>query len=419
MDPYKITIVGGGAFAPRLCEVLAAAVHLPELEIRLSARRLDRVSILADHAARRVAALRPGWSVRAGSLETAVEGARIVVLLVRVGGFEARAWDDEFPRRFGLPGDEGLGPGGIANAWRTLPELAPIVQTLRQLAPGARVLNLMAPLGVTTRFLLDAKVDAVGLCELPLVTIDHWLTASGNAAAVTWRYAGLNHLGWFWDVRRQDDDVLARLAATPRAEGGPAPLDPATLERYQAAPLRYFYEIFDRDAGRRLTPMRSSNRAAQLKAISETLVERFSSRPGAEAEEAEARPTPWLDRAVAPVASAFLGGAVHAGFANLRNDELIPELPPELVVEVAATYSAAGVQPVIPGPLPVRVAEFLRQAAEVESLTYLAASRRDPAMLHRAMQALPLPIPKNSMSELVRLVQERPPENVLQGKEQR
>jgi 6-phospho-beta-glucosidase len=398
---------------------LATSVHLPELEIRLSARRLDRVSILVEHAARRVTPIRPGWSVRAGSLETAVEGARIVVLLVRVGGFEARAWDDEFPRRFGLPGDEGLGPGGMANAWRTLPELAPIARTLRQLAPGARVLNLMAPLGVTTRFLLDAKVDAVGLCELPLVTIDHWLTASGNAAAATWRYAGLNHLGWFWDVRGQNEDLLARLAAVPNAEVGPALVDRATLERYQAAPLRYFYEIFDRDAGRRLGLMRPANRAIQLKAISETLVERFSSRPGAEAGEAEARPTPWLDQAVAPVASAFLGGAVHLGFANLRNDELIPELPPELVVEVAARYSAAGVQPVKPGPLPARVAEFLRQAAEVESLTYLAASRRDPTLLHRAMQALPLPIPKDSVSELVRLAQERPPENVLQGQEQR
>lgn len=419
MNPPVVTVVGGGAFAPRLCEVLAAAVDLPELQIRLSARRLDRVSILAEHAARRVTAIRPGWSVRAGSLESAVQGAAIVVLLVRVGGFEARAWDDQFPRRFGLAGDEGLGPGGIANAWRTLPELLPIAGALRQLAPGARVLNLMAPLGITTRFLLDAELNAVGLCELPLVTIDHWLIASGNTGAVTWRYAGLNHLGWFWDVRREGEDVLARLADTPDAEVGPAPLDRATLENYGAAPLRYFYEIFEPDAGRRLALKRSPNRAARLKAISETLVERFSSEPGTEAGEGQVRPTPWLDRAVAPVVSALLAGPTHVGFANLRNGDLIPELPPELVVEVSATYSSAGVEPTKPGPLPAGVAGFLCQAAEVESLTYLAASRRDPALLHRAMQALPLPIPKGAVSELVRLAQEHPPENVLHAKEQR
>lgn len=417
MNANAITIVGGGAFAPRLCEVLADTVDLPQLEIRLSARHRDRLEIVAHHASRRVADVRPGWSVQAaGSLDEAVEGATIIVLLVRVGGFEARAWDDQFPRRYGLAGDEGLGPGGIANAWRTLPELARIAQRLRQLAPRARVLNLMAPLGITTRFLLESELDAIGLCELPLVTLDSWL---GNAARVdnaTWRYAGLNHLGWFWQVRRGSEDVLTSIASAPPDPAG-VPVDRLTLEHYGAAPLRYFYEIFDRDAGRRMGLERSPGRASQLKAISERLLQRFSRQPGVEAREAEVRPTPWLDRAVAPVVSAFLGGTGHAGFTNLRNDGKIPELPPELVVEVAANYSATGVSPVEPGPLPARVAGFLQQVGEAEKLTYLAASRQEPALLTQAIRALPLPIPEKAVAELAKLAQESPAH--LQGQEQR
>src|SRR6266545_918676 len=109
MNPPVITIVGGGASAPRLCEALARSIALPEAMLRLTARRLDRLRILADHSSRLLAARRPGWSVQAApSLGAALENASIVVLLVRVGGLEARAWDESFPCRFGLVGDEGL-----------------------------------------------------------------------------------------------------------------------------------------------------------------------------------------------------------------------------------------------------------------------------------------------------------------------
>jgi 6-phospho-beta-glucosidase len=410
MKPIVITIIGGGAFTPRLCEVLASTVAIPELELRLSARRADRLQILAHHSARRLAAVRPGWSLQgAHSLEAAVEGATVVVLLVRVGGLEARAWDEEFPTRFGLAGDEGLGPGGIANAWRTVPELARIAQTLQRTMPATRVINLMAPLGITTRVLLDHGLDAIGVCELPLVTLETWLGGAEDAAVdASWRYGGLNHLGWFWDVRENGQDVLRRWAGAPVSRSNLAPVDVATLEQYHAAPLRYFYEIFDREAGRRLKLERSPDRARQLIELSEALIQRFSATPGLEVREAEARPTPWLDRAVAPIASALLGGSAHAGFANLRNEEKIPELPSELVVEVAATYTANGASPAKPGPLPAPVSRFLRHAGEAEALTYQAATQRNPGVLAQAIRALPLSIPENMVSELARLAQQGP-----------
>src|SRR5437870_5388579 len=81
----------------------------------------------------------------------------------------------------------------------------------RRRCPRAAVLNLVAPLGITTRLLLDAGLDAIGVCELPRVTLEGWIAATATAAGNTsFRYAGLNHLGWFWDVRAGQVDVLAR-----------------------------------------------------------------------------------------------------------------------------------------------------------------------------------------------------------------
>jgi 6-phospho-beta-glucosidase len=352
--------------------------------------------------------VRPGWSVQAAdSLEAALEGASIVVLLVRVGGLEARAWDEMFPRRFGLVGDEGLGPGGIANAWRTFPELIRISGTLRRIAPEAKVANLMAPLGITTRFLLDQGLHAFGVCELPLVTLESWLARVGQSpTGATWQYAGLNHLGWFWDVRSGDQDVLQLVAALPLVPGDAAPFDRATFERYRAAPLRYYYQVFESEIGRRLGLERPPDRAKQLMALSDALVEQFAVRPGLETPQAEMRPTPWLDRAVAPITAALLGGPAHAGFADLRNEGKIPELPGDLVVEVPATFTPGGVRPESPGPLPEQVSRFLMRAGHAEALSFRAAEQRDPTLLAAAVRALPLPIPEATVQELVQLIQQ-------------
>lgn len=232
-----------------------------------------------------------------------------MALLIRVGGLEARARDETFPRRWGLVGDEGLGPGGMANAWRTVPELAKVARTIRAVARRARVLDLMAPLGITTRLLAEQGLDAIGLCELPLATLEQWLGRVGVAAdEPTWRYGGLNHLGWFWDLESNGVDLLRRLAETPMGVGGAAPVDRATLERFGAAPLRYYYDVFDPDTARRHGLARAPGRARELMALSETMIQHYAADPGATFDEEHARPTPWLDRAVAPIASALLGG---------------------------------------------------------------------------------------------------------------
>jgi alpha-galactosidase/6-phospho-beta-glucosidase family protein len=145
-----------------------------------------------------------------------------------------------------------------------------------------------------------------------------------------------------------------------------------------------------------------------LIAVSEALFQQFSRFPGMDAKEGDIRPTPWLDRALAPVASALLGGSAHAGFANLRNGEMIPELSSDLVVEVAATYTTAGAAPKKPGPLPPAVADFLGRVAEVDRLTYQASTERDPGLLAAAIRALPLPIPDSTISELASLAQSGP-----------
>jgi 6-phospho-beta-glucosidase len=168
-DPPVLTIIGGGVWVAALVEQLVVTIKEQALEIRLVARDFDRLGVIADYC-RRISISRANWRILTQTLDAALDGVDICVLLLRVGGLAARELDENFPRRFGLVGDEGLGPGGYANALRTLPTMSTIARKLAVASPDVIAINLVAPLGMTTRVLLEQGLNAVGLCELPITT---------------------------------------------------------------------------------------------------------------------------------------------------------------------------------------------------------------------------------------------------------
>jgi 6-phospho-beta-glucosidase len=376
-------------------ELLAADLSLPPLRIVLTARRIDRVRAIASYSAARLRRARPDWAIFAeASLAQAVTGADIVILLVRVGGLAARAHDETFPLRFNLPGDEGLGAGGMANAWRTFPVLAEIASVLCDKAISAKVLNLIAPLGLTTRRLLHAGLDAIGVCELPTLTRQALLERCPELAIAGLRYAGLNHLGWFWPTVD-----LGLESWQPAIEQ--KIVDACTLETMRAAPLHYYYRIFDQAAAHRLGFTAHPDRALALMDIGDNLFRQLSLHSDLEVDFSQ-RPTPWFDYAVVPMVRALLGGRVYHGFANVRNLSKVPELPQDCVVEVEVSVGEAGLSHQVPGTVPSGVLKFLRAVSASEAVTYEAAFRRDETLLEHALELLPLPITRQNRFAMIR-----------------
>jgi 6-phospho-beta-glucosidase len=385
-----VAILGGGAYAVRLCEVLGEWPGMPALALRLHARDRERLAVIAGHAAARLRAMGAPHDVRGCEvLDDALAGAAAVVLLIRVGGLAARDHDERFPARFGLVGDEGVGVGGLANAWRTLPVLDGIAARIAACAPGAHVLNLMAPLGVTTRLLIERGRRAVGLCELPAVTLARWRAAAGPAAegAPPLCYAGLNHLGLFWSPERPACAHPVVRAAIARRE-----VTEDIVERYGGAPLHYVLEVFEVEAARALGRARVPGRARELAAHAAALLQRFADEPGARIAELERRSTPWFERAVAPALHAVLGGPAYEAALDLPNAGRLAEAPDEVVVELAGSWTAdrAALDPVAERPPAVRA--LLARLAAAEDLAYRAARGRDPGLLGEALDALPLPV---------------------------
>ena len=398
----EVAVLGGGVAAAPLCEALAAHAGLEDpLSLRLAARRRSRVEAIARHAAERVRARRPDWRVAASaSIAEAIRGSELIVNLIRVGGLEARAWDEEFPAEFGQVGDEGLGLGGAANAWRTVPVTQRLAETIASEAPDALVLNMAAPLGVTTRCFLEAGVPVLGVCELPGLTLARWrrLLPAGKHAHL--HSCGLNHLGWFWPADAAGAELIE--AAAQAGE-----VDRTILERFGAAPLHYYATVFDPEAAARLGSTRRPGRARVLASLSEAILESMNVRPGGDIARFAERPTPWFDACVAPLLGALAGTGRFTDFLDLPNDGAwLPGAPARTVVEVPVEVTGGRVtrRPQPPPPRPV--SDFLLACARSEDQLYRSAVNRDRALLLRAIQALPLSLKASRLDDIVARITE-------------
>jgi 6-phospho-beta-glucosidase len=309
----------------------------------------------------------------------------MVILMIRAGGMSARIVDETFPRSYDLAGDEGLGPGGMANALRTTSVLAPIADLVKECAPTAVIANLVAPLGITTRQLSERGLSVVGLCELPDAIERQLLNAlPPDLRSVRLAYGGLNHLGWFWPTSGDGVRVL-RLTAAARLA------DHAVVEQFGAIPLSYYYKIFDRRAAARLGLWQELGRAEFLETLSNRVVTEMAARPGADLTSLKERETPWFDMVVAPFIAATLGGKPYVGFLNVANVWGFSNLLPQSVVELrASSHSAAWHVEVPPAP-PPSVQRFLSGIGEAESYVYKACDGHGRRAILAALDALGIP----------------------------
>ena len=398
-----IALVGGGVSVSSLLEELAIALPSEDVRLRLVAQDVERTRALAEHG-RHLVAGRPRWQVEAcGTLADAVTGADVVVLMLRVGGLEARRADEARSRAFGIPGDEGLGPGGAANAMRTLPVIDELAQDLLRLAPRATVLNLVAPLGLTTRVLLDRGVDAVGVCELPLLT-ERSLSAVLDDVELA--YAGFNHLGWFWPVDAPDEprpDAVELLAPAVAARL----VDREVLERYGAAALKYHYWLHDPAAADRLGIGRDPGRTDALIDLRDEARDEIASHPDRRCDAVLARPTPWFRDALVPMLAAWLGGPAWSGYANVANGPLVPDFDPDLVVEVPVRIDDHGIvaRPLTATQPPAALA-FSRRVERSEVLLHEAWRSGAPTAVEDSFVEGPHHLDRSTARELARAIAE-------------
>jgi 6-phospho-beta-glucosidase len=361
--PYRLVIVGGSATAtPELAEAIEAwpggEDRRPPLTVVLHGRSGDKLELVARAFRKRLGASAATVAVETSDeLTAAVEGADVILNQVRIGGLTAREFDETFPHRFGLPGEETIGPGGAANAIRTVPALARTWETIAKRAPTALVLNLTNPSGIV----VAAGVRAFGLrlvsiCDSPITLTESISTRLGrDPDAVRRGYLGCNHVGWWIGTDPSDLELLADLAT------GLGPEEVAITGAVPGPYIRYY-----------LTPERilaaqrgGTPRARELRALQEAQLAAYT----AGAQTAPSRRAVWYSKGVVPFLDAWWNGSPGSQILGLPNDGDVAGVPSGVVVERAVVVTASGTFDRLPPPaLPTFPNAIVSAHAAYESL---------------------------------------------------
>ncbi|MCL3777229.1 MULTISPECIES: 6-phospho-beta-glucosidase [unclassified Actinomyces] len=234
----KLVIAGGGGFrVPQVAEVLAQAragtgaypgLVVDELCLYDSSqRRLDVMrAVLADLDYPQAPTITSTTDLR-----EAVTGAGFIFSAIRVGGTHGRVIDERVALAHGVLGQETVGVGGYAYAFRTIPVAMELARAVRDLAPEAWVINFTNPAGIITQAMRTVLGDrVVGICDTPIGLVRRVTAAVGGDAvrvstvegtaagdAVDFDYVGLNHLGWLRSLSLGGQERLPGLLADDAA----------------------------------------------------------------------------------------------------------------------------------------------------------------------------------------------------------
>jgi len=402
----KVTVIGGGStYTPELVSgFLARIEQFPLSELWLMDIDTQRLEIVGGFAQRIVEGHgSPFRIVLSTDQRTAVSGASYVTTQLRVGQMEARRRDEYLGQRHGLIGQETTGVGGMAKAMRTIPIILKIAEDMRQLAPGAMLVNFTNPAGLITQALSQYATDvpSVGVCNVPITTkmsilsrLETELGEPIDPKRAELKTLGLNHLSWHRGFMVDGKDVWSQVMASYldelRSQEHPE-WDPRTLEVLGMIPnyyLQYYYYTAKKLAAQANWP---PSRADEVIAVEESLLRQYAD-PDLKEPPADLmkRGGAYYSTVATQLLTAHYNNLGETHVVNIPNQGAVPEWPAHWVLEMPASVSRNGIHPIPTQPLPLACFGLIAQVKSFELLTVEAAVNGNREAAYQALLAHPL-----------------------------
>lgn len=389
----RVVVLGGsGVATPELARAIAGMPgRTRPVELVLVGRNAEKLALVAG-VTRQFAEHDRFLSVsHTTDVEAALAGADCVLNQMRVGGLEARAHDEAFPRELGLPPDETVGAGGFANAVRSIPVILDYARRVERLAPGAVFLTFSNPASMVQYAVArHTRLRTIGFCDVPVTLVEGIARAlHAPAAELTVDYVGMHHFGWVTGVRRQGRDLLPEALA--RVGEIVKEVEPSIAQGVGAIPSPYLKHVFHPERVLAQSLARPTTRAAELLQLQAEILADYQQAlaAGTPPTALERRGAVWYQAIVAPVIVALAEGRPGRFILNVPNGQAIPWLPPEAIVEVPALLADGEAQPLATGPVPPEVRALVEANCAYEMLAARAIVEHDRAMALRALLISP------------------------------
>ncbi|HBY0414789.1 6-phospho-alpha-glucosidase [Klebsiella variicola] len=230
-DNFVVTIAGGGStYTPGIVMMLLENMsRFPLREIRLYDNHHQRQKTIGDACAILVAERFPQVKFSyTTDPQAAFTDVDFVMAHIRVGLYEMREKDEKIPLKYGVPGQETCGPGGIAYGMRSIAGVLELVDYMQQYAPNAWMLNYSNPAAIvaeaTRRLRPDARI--INICDMPVAIEGLFADILGlpSRKALNVRYYGLNHFGWWTRITdKAGNDLMPALKRHVAEQGYSSP----------------------------------------------------------------------------------------------------------------------------------------------------------------------------------------------------
>jgi 6-phospho-beta-glucosidase len=413
----KVTVIGGGStYTPELVNgFLARTASFPMTELCLMDINEERLNVVGGFAQRMVEAKDAPFKVTLSTNQReAIRGATYVTTQLRVGMMEARRNDEYLGLRHGLIGQETTGVGGMAKALRTIPVLLSIANDIREVAPGALLVNFTNPAGLVTEalFRYAPDVQSVGVCNVSITTkmnILDELNASSDEKIhvdqVELDTLGLNHLTWHRGFTVDGEDVwpqiFEKFLADLKTSDEPD-WDPQTIETLRMMPnyyLQYFYDTPHKLEAQQAWP---PSRAEQVLEIEKGLLADYAN-PDLNEPPADLmkRGGAYYSTLATQLLNAHYNDLGETHVINVAHRGTVPGWPDDWVLEMPCQVNKSGIVPLPAEPLPPVCYGLVSQIKMYEILTVEAAVHGDKDAAFQAILTHPLGPPADKISTVL------------------
>ena len=388
----KLSVIGGsGLYTPLLFDAIINEQQDIEFdEICLNGRTESKLKLIATVCQNLVEQSNLDFKVSyTTNREEALTGSDLVLTQIRVGGMKARAHDEQFPLQYDIIGEETVGPGGFANALRTVPVMLEIAQEIEEYAPNSLVINLTNPASIVQQA-IEEKTDLniISVCDLPVGVINkmaNMLDLKPKQLEVD--YIGLNHLGWFTGLYYQGQDKLKQiLNEVEHLELG---VDGNLIRNLGAVPVPYLKYYYHHQQQVKKAQQKDKLRAKELLATGEQIKEELAADPTKIPETIYQRGAIWYSDVIVPLIAALQSHQPQKFILNIANQGLIPSLDDQVIIEVPAVVSASRIKPLEVAEIPTQLKGVISQEANFRNLATTAAITSADQDILRALVANP------------------------------
>lgn len=425
----KFAFIGGGSFGftRTLVKDLLTFDAFKDAEIALmdiDEERLNYIKLACEKIVR--AGNYPAKITATTNRVEALKGADGVLCTILAGDVEVWKYDITIPKKYGIDINVGdtRGPAGIFRALRTIPVMLDICADIEKYCPNAIFLNYTNPMAMLCRAMQEKfpKLKITGLCHSVQGTAKMLAEWCGvKPEEIDYTCAGVNHQAFYLELKHNGKDLYPTLKEAMKK---PEILNAEQVRNNMFLNLDYYVT---ESSGHNSEYVAWYRKRADL--IDKYCTNGTNWNPGAHAyilDSYTSRKDTWrneinefLDKPDGEVDlsrgleyAAYIFNAVFGDNTifkfngNVRNFNLIDNLPYGCCVEVPVVASKNKLESVAVGKLPDQLAVLINTTARCEELAVQAALEGDARKVFWACAFDPLTSAVLTLDEIQQMVTE-------------